>query len=177
VKALICGAGIAGQERRATQGGTLHSGFLGRYTAINGAAQRIRLSPAVRHALGYVLGAAPAQRLIRKLMAVAIPRLPRMLPAPEPWMRRWAEYALSGERHEEASAWPTLEDIDIPVLIGSEWSMVGLHLFGAFEAWHRISAPKKMFIGPPHALVSRPTPLEAVVQDRSASSGDGCAVC
>jgi predicted acyl esterase len=132
----------------ATQGGTLHSGFLGRYTAINGAAQRIRLSPAVRHALGYILGAAPAQRLIRRLMAVAIPRLPRMLPAPEPWMRRWAEYALSGERHEEASAWPTLEDIDIPVLIGSEWSMVGLHLFGAFEAWHRISAPKKMFIGP-----------------------------
>jgi uncharacterized protein len=131
-----------------TRNGTLHSGFLGRYTAINGATQRVRLPPELRHALGYLIGTAPAQRLIRRVMAANLPRLTKAAPAPGPWMRRWAEYALSGERHDEASPWPTLDRIDVPVLIGSEWSMVGIHLFGAFEAWHRITAPKKLFIGP-----------------------------
>ena len=132
----------------ATHGGTLHSGFMGRYTAINGTAQRVRLPPALRHALGYLIGTTPAQAVIRKVMAAAIPRLPGILPAPEPWMRRWAEYALADPTQSNTVDWPALRDIDIPVLIGSEWSMVGMHLFGAFDAWHRIDAPKKMFIGP-----------------------------
>ncbi|PSK95876.1 hypothetical protein CLV63_11339 [Murinocardiopsis flavida] len=131
-----------------THNGTLHSGFMGRYTAVNGAANRVRLAPEARHALGYVIGTAPVQHLIRRLMAASLPALVRRLPAPEPWMDRWAAYALTGARHDEAAAWPTLDRITVPVLIGSEWSMVGMHLFGAFEAWHRITAPKKLFIGP-----------------------------
>ncbi len=130
----------------ATHNGTLQSGFLGRYTAVNGAVQRVRLAPAVRHALGYVVGTAPAQRLVRRVMAARLPWLVRRAPAPEPWMRRWAEYALSGRRHPDAA--PDLSRIDVPVLIGSEWSMVGIHLFGAFDAWHRITAPKKLLVGP-----------------------------
>jgi predicted acyl esterase len=59
-------------------------------------------------------------------------------------MRRWAEYALSGNRHPA----PELERVEVPVLIGSEWSMVGIHLFGAFDAWHRIQAPKRLLVGP-----------------------------
>ncbi|MFC5828115.1 CocE/NonD family hydrolase [Nonomuraea insulae] len=132
--------------------GTLTSGFLGRYVAINGAAQRARLRPAVRHALGHVVGTRPAQAAIRTAMARALPRLTRRLPVPEPWLRRWAAYALDapfdGPLYRDASAWPRLGDIDVPVLIGSEWSMVGLHLFGAFDAWHAVTAPKRMFIGP-----------------------------
>jgi predicted acyl esterase len=133
-----------------TQNGTLQSGFLGRYTAINGAAQRLRLAPSARHALGYLLGAPAVQRVVRSVMRRMIPTLVRHAPAPEPWMRRWAEYALAapadraGGRHPV----PALEDIDVPVLIGSEWSMVGIHLFGAFDAWHRITAPKKLLVGP-----------------------------
>lgn len=128
----------------AAQNGTVQSGFLGRYTAINGAVQRVRLAPGVRHGLGYVLGTGPAQRVVRAVMRSRLPMLTRRAPAPEPWMRRWAEYALSGNRHPA----PELERVEVPVLIGSEWSMVGIHLFGAFDAWHRIRAPKRLLVGP-----------------------------
>lgn len=132
--------------------GTLHSGFFGRYIAVNGAVQRVRLCPAVRHTLGYVVGTRPVQAVLRGVLARELPRLVRRLPAPEPWLRRWAGYALDapfdGPLYRDASAWPRLAEIDVPVLIGSEWSMVSVHLFGAFDAWHAITAPKKMFIGP-----------------------------
>ncbi len=44
---------------------------------------------------------------------------------------------------------PVLEDIKVPILIGSSWDMYFLHLPGEFRAWERISAPKKMIVGPP----------------------------
>jgi uncharacterized protein len=58
------------------------------------------------------------------------------------------ENTFDGPFYRNASAWPHLSDIEVPVLLGTEWSMVGLHLPGTFEAWHRIAGPKKMFIGP-----------------------------
>lgn len=132
--------------------GTLTSGFMGRYIAINGAAQRARLPAPVRNALGYVVGTRPAQAVVRRVMARALPRMTRRLPVPEPWLARWRAYALDapldGPSYRDASAWPLLPGIDIPVLLGTEWSMVGLHLFGTFEAWHRVPGPKRMFIGP-----------------------------
>ncbi|MGV9351303.1 CocE/NonD family hydrolase [Streptomyces spiralis] len=132
--------------------GTLTSGFMGRYIAVNGAVQRVRLKPAVRHALGYVIGTRAMQALIRSRMPRMLPRAVRHLPVPEPWLRRWALYALDepfdGPLYQEASAWPRLSQIEIPVLIGTEWSMVGLHLFGAFDAWHSVAGPKRMFVGP-----------------------------
>jgi putative CocE/NonD family hydrolase len=131
-----------------THNGTLQSGFLGRYTVVNGAAQRLRLPPAARHALGYVLGSAPVRRVVRGVMTRALPRVVRRAPAPRPWLDRWDEYALEWRRHPA----PELERVDVPVLIGTEWSMVGIHLFGAFDAWHRIRAPRKLLVGPrwPH---------------------------
>ncbi len=132
--------------------GTLTSGFLGRYVAINGAAQRIRLPAKVRNSLGYLVGSRPAQSVARRVMARQLPRLTRRLPVPEPWLRRWSTYALEapfdGPLYRETSAWPRLSQIDVPALIGTEWSMVGLHLFGAFDAWHAVRSPnKKLFIG------------------------------
>jgi predicted acyl esterase len=131
--------------------GTLTSGFMGRYIAVNGAAQRVRLPAGVRHALGYLVGTGPAQNLVRRAMAHQLPRLVRRLPVPQPWLRRWATYALDtpfdGPLYRDTSPWPRLSQIDVPVLIGTEWSMVGLHLFGAFDAWHHVTAPKRMFIG------------------------------
>ena len=44
---------------------------------------------------------------------------------------------------------PILEDIKVPILIGSSWDMYFLHLPGEFRAWERITAPKKMIVGPP----------------------------
>ena len=48
--------------------------------------------------------------------------------------------------HERA---PRLEDIRVPILIGSSWDMYFLHLPGEFRAWEKITAPKKMIVGPP----------------------------
>lgn len=136
----------------AYQNGTLHSGFLSPYVAVNGSVQKIRLPTGLRHALGYVVGTRPVQAVARKALWRNLPRLIRHLSPPAPWLRRWAAYSLEhpfdGPSYREASAWPHLSDIEVPVLLGTEWSMVGLHLFGTFEAWHRIERPKRMFIGP-----------------------------
>ncbi|MCV0397189.1 MAG: CocE/NonD family hydrolase [Rhizobiaceae bacterium] len=136
----------------AYQNGTLHSGFLSPYIAVNGSVQRIRLPVALRHALGYLVGTAPVQAVTRKALWGNLHRLIRHLSPSEPWLRRWAAYCLEhpldGPFYREASAWSRLSDIEVPVLLGTEWSMVGLHLPGTFEAWHGIRGPKKMFIGP-----------------------------
>lgn len=44
---------------------------------------------------------------------------------------------------------PDLESIRVPILVGASWDMFLLHLPGEFRAWERISAPKKMIVGPP----------------------------
>jgi len=44
---------------------------------------------------------------------------------------------------------PHLEAIKMPIVIGACWGMYGLHLPGEFRAWERITAPKKMIVGPP----------------------------
>ncbi len=43
----------------------------------------------------------------------------------------------------------TLSAIDIPVCIATDFGAQGFHFFGAFELWHRLRGPKKMFFGPP----------------------------
>lgn len=136
----------------AYQNGTLHSGFLSPYVAVNGTVQKVRLPVWLRHSLGYVVGTRPVQAVMRKALWRNLPRLVRHLSPPLPWLRRWAAYSLEhpfdGEFYREASSWPYLSDIEVPVLLGTEWSMVGLHLNGTFEAWHRITGPKRMFVGP-----------------------------
>ncbi|MEU7800508.1 CocE/NonD family hydrolase [Micromonospora arborensis] len=131
-----------------THAGVPHPGFLGRYAALNGAVQGVRLPPNVRHALGYVVGTRPAQALIRAVISRQLSRLTRRARPPQSWLDRWVDLQLdSGVDRPDVPA-PDMERIAVPVLIGSEWSMVGLHLFGAFDAWHRISGEKRMFIGP-----------------------------
>ena len=132
--------------------GTLHSGFLSPYVAVNGTVQKIRLTTSLRHALGYIVGTRPVQSMSRRALWRNLPRLTRHLSPPEAWLRRWAAYGLEhpfdDAFYRESSAWPRLSDIEVPVLLGTEWSMVGLHLFGTFEAWHKIPGAKSMYIGP-----------------------------
>jgi len=54
-----------------------------------------------------------------------------------------------GPFHWERSPYRHLEDIEVPVYLGSGWYSVGLHLRGAFTGWEGIKTPKKMLIGPP----------------------------
>ncbi|MEI6720997.1 MAG: CocE/NonD family hydrolase [Betaproteobacteria bacterium] len=44
---------------------------------------------------------------------------------------------------------PNLENIRAPMLVGASWDMYFLHLPGDFRAWEKITAPKKMIVGPP----------------------------
>lgn len=41
------------------------------------------------------------------------------------------------------------EDIKVPVYLGGDWGIYGLHLPGAFRSWEKINGPKKMIVGPP----------------------------
>ncbi len=42
----------------------------------------------------------------------------------------------------------SLQNIDLPLCIGTDYGAVGFHLFGAFELWHRVRGDKRLFIGP-----------------------------
>jgi uncharacterized protein len=44
---------------------------------------------------------------------------------------------------------PRLEEIRVPIQFGASWEMYFLHLPGEFRAWERITAPKRMVVGPP----------------------------
>ena len=54
---------------------------------------------------------------------------------------------LDGEYYHERNV--RHEDIKVPTYLGGCWGIYGLHLPGAFRAWEKIPAPKKMVIGPP----------------------------
>lgn len=55
-----------------------------------------------------------------------------------------------GEYYQERSL--KHENVKIPIYLGACWGIYGLHLPGPFRAWQKISAPKKMVIGPPFYL-------------------------
>jgi uncharacterized protein len=44
---------------------------------------------------------------------------------------------------------PALDRVRAPMLMGGDWSMFGLHLPGDLRAWERVTAPKRMILGPP----------------------------
>ncbi|MBW2341114.1 MAG: CocE/NonD family hydrolase [Deltaproteobacteria bacterium] len=54
---------------------------------------------------------------------------------------------LDGEYWQERAV--KHEKIRTPTYLGGCWGIYGLHLPGAFRGWEKISAPKKMTIGPP----------------------------
>jgi hypothetical protein len=64
-------------------------------------------------------------------------------------------YKYDGPFHWERSPYRRLEDIEVPVYLGSGWYSVGLHLRGAFSGWEGIKTPKKMLIGE-RAFAARP---------------------
>lgn len=81
----------------------------------------------------------------------AIPNLVNALLNPEkeanPFIIDILINKFDGEYYQERSI--KLENIRVPSFLGGCWGVYGLHLPGAFRAWERINAPKKMVIGPP----------------------------
>ena len=84
----------------------------------------------------------------------SVPVLVEIIRNPEKGVNAWMTDVLlnpfDGPFYQERNA--KLEAIKVPSYIGGCWGIFGLHLPGAFRAWERIKAPKKMMIGPPYYL-------------------------
>ena len=154
LKAIFPYLGFTDLYRHAAyHGGAFHSGFFAPYYTFVGATQHIPLPPFLRHLLSYLLDREWMQKTITKFFFRNEEKLPQQMHPEEVWMRHYAQLLFDepfdGPFYWEKSAWPVLERIQIPVCLGTNWGNVGLHMRGAFEAWQSISAPKKLFIGPP----------------------------
>jgi putative CocE/NonD family hydrolase len=66
------------------------------------------------------------------------------------YVRRMFDNAFDdGGYYRGSSPAAVIGDIEVPVCVGTDFGAQGFHFFGAFELWHRLKGPKKMFIGPP----------------------------
>jgi putative CocE/NonD family hydrolase len=109
----------------------------------------------LRHILSYFLNrepfliemsdAAANQRKFRKFMKF---KPPSEL-ACRNYVARLFDNPFDNDHWRSHSATATLENIDVPICIGTDYGAVGFHLFGAFELWHRLKTDKRLFIGPP----------------------------
>lgn len=137
----------------AYHGGAFHSGFFAPYYAFVGATQKISVPPMLRHLMSYIFNRNWIQKQITSFFFENEKKMPQQMHPEEAWMRDFAELAFDepydGPFYREKSAWPVLDRIQVPVCIGTNWANPGLHMRGAFQAWHGIQAPKKLFIGPP----------------------------
>lgn len=109
-----------------------------------------------RHALSHVLNhpffarkmsdAAENVRGIQKMLK----RFPPSQPAIANYVNRMFDHPYDdGDYFRGSSPCERIEDINIPVCIGTDYGAQGFHFFGAFELWHRLKTPKKLFFGPP----------------------------
>lgn len=134
-------------------GGAFHSGLFAPYYAFIGATQKVSIPPLLRHLASYVLNRNWIQRRITSFFFKNEEKMPQQMHPEESWMHDFAQLAFDepydGPFYQEKSAWPVLQRIQVPVCIGTNWANPGIHMRGAFQAWHGIHAPKKLFIGPP----------------------------
>ncbi len=134
-------------------GGAFHSDFFATYYTFVGATQKASVAPRLRHLLGYIIDRPSIQNFIMRMFFKNRTKMPQRLHPEESWVRDYATLAFDelydGQFYQEKSAWPVLKQIQVPVCIGTNWGNPGLHMRGAFQAWHEITATKKLFIGPP----------------------------
>jgi uncharacterized protein len=137
----------------AYHGGAFHSGFFAPYYTFVGSTQKISVPPLVRHLISYLFNRNWIQKRITTFFFKNEEKMPQQMHPEASWMRDFAKLAFDeqcdGPFYREKSAWPVLDRIHIPVCIGTNWANPGIHMRGAFQAWHGIHAPKKLFIGPP----------------------------
>jgi predicted acyl esterase len=115
-----------------------------------------KIPSGVRHALSNILNlprfarkmsdAAENVRGIHKMMK----KMPPSQAAIDNYVRRIYDHPFDdGTYYRGSSPCERIEAIDIPICIATDYGAQGFHFFGAFELWHRVTAPKKMFFGPP----------------------------
>ncbi|GER90276.1 acyl esterase [Dictyobacter vulcani] len=137
----------------AYHGGAFHSGFFAPYYTFVGSTQKVSVPPVLRHLGSYLLNRNWIQKKITGFFFKNEEKMPQQMHPDGEWMRDFAQLAFDelydGPFYREKSAWPVLDRIQVPVCIGTNWANPGIHARGAFQAWHGIDAPKKLFIGPP----------------------------
>lgn len=111
----------------------------------------VRVRGWTRENLGEEVYQARLGELKRDRNIMAVPELAAALAAPELGAHPLIVDVLINS--EDGPYWwernPALEDIRIPIFLGASWDMYFLHLPGEFRAWERITAPKKLMVGPP----------------------------
>jgi hypothetical protein len=137
-----------------THGGAPNSDFLSTFFCGAGTWATKRLAPRVRHALSYVLDRAWFQWLCKQVfLRLGDDGMIKRTHPDEGWVRHFATLVFDeredGPFYRERSASPVLDRVQVPVMIGTNWGNPVLHTRGAFDAWRRITAPKRLFIGPP----------------------------
>jgi uncharacterized protein len=153
LKAIFPYLGFTDMYRHfAYHGGAFHSGFFAPYYTFVGSTQKVTIPPLLRHLASYVFNRNWIQHQITSFFFKNEENMPQQMHPAAEWMRDFATLAFDepydGPFYWEKSAWPVLDRIQIPVCIGTNWGNSGLHIKGAFQAWHAIHAPKKLFIGP-----------------------------
>jgi putative CocE/NonD family hydrolase len=89
---------------------------------------------------------AKTERTVRKFL--------RNKPPPEAAVRGYVSRMFDrtfddGDYWRSKSPYASIDAIEIPVCIATDFGAQDLHFFGAFELWHRLKSEKWLFIGPP----------------------------
>ena len=137
------------------KGGAAFSGIIELFAAFEKVVPP-RIPAGLRHLLSHALNRprfamqmsdpAKTERMVRGFL--------RKHPPPEAALRgyvsRLFDHTFDDDDYwRRKSACSSLEAIDIPVCIATDFGAQDLHFFGAFELWHRLKGEKCLFIGPP----------------------------
>jgi putative CocE/NonD family hydrolase len=141
-------------------GGLFNTDFDGLYVGVNGDGKTLERTPPpsapniLSHLLDHERVGEAFDRIFPRVMA----RMVRESKPREEFLRAYARIVADepygGDWYDERSPWPVLDRIEVPTGLGVTQGAVGLHQFGPYDAWHRMTAPRKLFVGPP----TRPGP-------------------
>jgi predicted acyl esterase len=138
-------------------GGLPNSDFDGLYVGVNGDRNTLgrTVPPSLPNAVSHLLDRERVGKAFDRIFPRIMRRLVRGSKPREEFVRAYARIVgdepYGGDWYDERSAWPVLEQIEVPTGLGVTQGAVGLHQFGPYDAWHRMTAPRKLFVGPPDA--------------------------
>jgi len=138
-------------------GGLSNTDFDGLYVGVNGDGRTLErtLPAAVPNALSHLLDHERVGEAFDRVFPHVMGRLVRNSKPREEFVRGYAhvmaDEPYGGEWYDERSPGPVLDKIEIPTALGVTQGAVSLHQFGPYDAWHRMGAPRKLFVGPPDA--------------------------
>jgi len=138
-------------------GGLPNSDFDGLYVGVNGDRGTLErnVPPDVSNALSHLLDHERVGEAFDRVFPRVMGRLVRGSKPREEFVRAYARLMADephgGGWYDERSPGPVLDRIEIPTGLGVTQGAVSLHQFGPYDAWHRMEAPRRLFVGPPDA--------------------------